>query len=91
MIAWMFLISWKNWAHDIYKASGHWRDPDQLTASDPVMVFPTRPDQPRSHIPPSASESHPIHGVKIPVFDDELTRVRFAGAHDLCSGCHTAK
>ena len=81
----------EEWVHDIYKSSGHWKDPAQPRVPYPIVVVPTRPDQPRSHIPPAALDSDPIHGVKIPCFGDELTRVRFAGARDLRSGCHTAK
>jgi hypothetical protein len=65
--------------------------PDQPSVSPPLVEVPTRPDQPRSHIPPKASDFDPLQGVKIPCFGDELTRVRFAGARDLRSGCHTAK
>lgn len=65
--------------------------PDQPPAFPPLVEVPTQPDQPRSHIPPDASDFDPLQGIKIPCFGDELTRVRFAGARDLRSGCHTAK
>ena len=82
----------ETWTHEIYKAA---TSPNESTpqaswdAWDLVEV-PTRPDQPRVHIPPNSSDD-PLKGVKIPCFDDELTRVRFAGGCDLRSGCHTAK
>ena len=82
----------EEWTHEIYQSSGRGKDPEhQPPVSHPVEVVPTRPDQPRSHIPPVFSEHDPLQGVKIPCFGDELTRVRFAGARDLRSGCHTAK
>ena len=82
----------EEWTHNIFKSSGCGKDPaDQPPVSHPLVLVPPRPDQPRSHIPSVMSESDPLQGVKIPCFGDELTRVRFAGAHDLRSGCHTAK
>ena len=33
----------------------------------------------------------PLHGVRVPIFGDQLTRVRLAGAKDLCVGCHPAQ
>jgi hypothetical protein len=53
--------------------------------------LPLLPDQPASHIPPVASSSDPMQNVKIPCYGDQLSRVRFAGAKDLRSGCHTPK
>lgn len=82
----------EEWTQEIYNASGMYKvQPDQLLVSQPMVQVPTRPDQPRSHIPPATSDFDPLQGVKIPCFGDELTRVRFAGARDLRSGCHTAK
>ncbi len=80
----------EEWTQDIYSASGVIDCQTSSTAGTLVEV-PTRPDQPRAHIPPVSSEHDPLQGVKIPCFGDELTRVRFAGARDLRSGCHTAK
>ena len=41
---------------------------------------------------PAIYESDPLlHGVKAPCFGDQLTRVRLAGAKDLCVGCHSAQ
>jgi hypothetical protein len=51
----------------------------------------SRPDQPASHIPPVASSSDPLQNVKIPCYGDQLSRIRFAGAKDLGSACHTPK
>ena len=82
----------EEWTQDIYKVSGIYKEqPDQPSVPPLLVQVPTRPDQPRSHIPPAASDFDPLQGVKVPCFGDELTRVRFAGAHDLRSGCHTAK
>ena len=82
----------EEWTQHIYMASGMSQaQPDQPSVSPPLVEVPTRPDQPRSHIPPELSDFDPLQGVKIPCFGDELTRVRFAGARDLRSGCHTAK
>ena len=80
----------EEWTHEVYYASGLRKDPMSST-TNPSTVVPTRPDQPGAHIPPASSEADPLNGVKIPCFGDELTRVRFAGARDLRSGCHTAK
>ena len=87
------LDQFEEWTHKIYKSSGRCKDleADQPPVSHPVISATTRPDQPRSHVPPVMSESDPLQGIKIPCFGDELTRVRFAGACDLHSGCHTAK
>ena len=65
--------------------------PNQPSAPPLLIKVSTRPDQPRSHIPPAASDFDPLQGVKVPCFGDKLTRVRFAGACDLRSGCQTAK
>jgi hypothetical protein len=82
----------EEWTEQIYKASGMCEDQaDQPSVSTPLVEVATQPDQPRSHIPPEASDSDPLQGVKIPCFGDELTRVRFDGACDLRSGCHNAK
>ncbi|XP_028407915.1 uncharacterized protein LOC114530546 [Dendronephthya gigantea] len=82
----------EQWTEDVCKASGIYNfDQSPSTASHPIVQVPTRPDQPRSHIPPVGSQTDPLEGVKIPCFGDELTRVRFAGARDLRSGCHTPK
>ena len=77
----------------LYKSSGMCKDqPDQPPAFPlPLIQVPTQPDQPRSQIQPDASDFDPLQGIKVPCFGDELTRVRFAGACDLRSGCHTAK
>ena len=79
----------EQWTHDIYEASG--LCPQSSSTTGTLIEVPTQPDQPRAHIPPVPSNSDPLQGIKIPCFGDELTRVRFAGARDLRSGCHTAK
>ena len=81
------------WTHEIYQAAGGPNESTVQASSDAhnLVEVPTRPDQPRAHIPPTSSDDDPLKGVKIPCFGDELTRVRFAGARDLRSGCHTAK
>ena len=63
-------------------------DPEPSDNAAPTIAPTSRPDQPASHVPPAASESDPLHGIKIPCFGDQLTRVRFAGAKDLRAGCH---
>ncbi|XP_028411476.1 uncharacterized protein LOC114534127 [Dendronephthya gigantea] len=80
----------EEWTHEVYYASGYCKVPQSSKSNTPVEVA-TRPDQPRAHIPPVPSDEDPLSGIKIPCFGDELTRVRFAGARDLRSGCHTAK
>ena len=82
----------EKWTYDIHSAAG--LCPSELPSSDapaPIIGCHSRPDQPASHIPPTASERDPLSGVKIPCFGDQLTRVRFAGAKDLRAGCHSAK
>lgn len=82
----------EQWTEDVCKASGKYNfDKSLSTVSHPIVQVPTHPDQPRSHIPPIGSQTDPLEGVKIPCFGDELIRVRFAGARDLRSGCHTPK
>ena len=82
----------EKWTHDIYSAAGLCSSEPE-PSDDDVSTIGTRsrPDQPASHIPPTTSDADPLHGVKIPCFGDQLSRVRFAGAKDLRSGCHTAK
>ena len=81
----------ETWTHEIYKASGLCQDAQASSDANDLVEVATRPDQPRAHIPPTSTNDDPLKGVKIPCFGDELTRVRFAGARDLRSGCHTAK
>ena len=82
----------ETWTQEIYSAAGLCSAEPQTTDDEILTLANTsRPDQPASHIPPAASENDPLHGVKIPCFGDQLTRVRFAGAKDLRSGCHSAK
>ena len=82
----------ENWTEEIYSAAGlclpSGKANDDTT---PVIAAHSRPDQPASHVPPSTSKSDPLHGVKIPCFGDQLTRVRMAGSKDLRAGCHLAK
>lgn len=79
------------WTHEIYQASGLCQIPQAPHKASDLVEVATRPDQPRAHVPPTSSDNDLLKGVKIPCFGDELTRVRFAGARDLRSGCHTAK
>ena len=82
----------EKWTHDIYSAAGICTsEPEYSDDNPPIIGCRSRPDQPASHAPPAASDADPLHGVKIPCFGDQLTRVRFAGSKDLRSGCHTAK
>ena len=82
----------EKWTEDIYSAAGLCA-PDPVSCTDPTPVIGTtsRPDQPAAHVPPAASKSDPLRGVKVPCYGDQLTRVRFAGAKDLRAGCHSAK
>lgn len=88
----------EKWTRDIYAAAGLCvpesppsdDDDDDDPPLRPAMGSSSRPDQPASHVRPPASEDDPLHGVKIPCYGDQLTRVRFAGAKDLRSGCHSA-
>ena len=80
----------EEWTHEVYYASGLYKE-SQSPSTHALVEAATRPDQPGAHIPPISSETDPLSGVKVPCFGDELTRVRFAGARDLRSGCHTAK
>ena len=83
----------ETWTHEIHKAASGPNESTAQASSDAfdLVEVPTRPDQPRAHIPPNSSDDDPLKGVEIPCFGDELTRVRFAGVRDLRSGCHTAK
>ena len=81
----------EEWTHDIYKASGLYKETKSPATSGSVQEMSTQPDQPRGHVPPAQSENDPLAGIKIPCYGDELTRVRFAGARHLHAGCHTAK
>ncbi|XP_028417518.1 uncharacterized protein LOC114541922 [Dendronephthya gigantea] len=82
----------EKWTREIYSSAGLCApEPEENCESTPAIGTTSRPDQPASHVPPAASESDPLHGVKVPCFGDQLTRVRFAGAKDLRAGCHSAK
>jgi hypothetical protein len=83
----------KKWTHEIYTAAGMCSsDPESSDdTTNPTVGTTSRPDQPGSHVPPAASESDPLHGVKIPCYGDQLTRVWFAGGRDLIAGCHSSK
>jgi hypothetical protein len=83
----------ETWTHEIYSKAGLCPAPvpDSSSQSPRLPSTTSRPDQPASHIPPVASSSDPMQNVKIPCYGDQLSRVRFAGAKDLGSGCHTPK
>ena len=82
----------EKWTHEIYSAAGLCSSPPESSKdATPVIAAHSRPDQPAAHVPPTPSKSDPLHGVKIPCFGDQLTRVRFAGAKDLRAGCHSPK
>ena len=81
----------EEWTHQIYDASGLCTNIQSTPENAPAIASSTQPDRPRAHIPSVATNTDPLKDVKIPCFGDELTRVRFAGARDLRSGCHTAK
>lgn len=81
------------WIHEIYYKAGLCPAPvsDDSSQSPELPSTTSRPDQPASHIPPVASSSDPMQNVKVPCYGDQLSRVRFAGAKDLRSGCHKPK
>jgi hypothetical protein len=82
----------EKWTQEIYAAAGLCSpEPEPSEDITPTIGTTSRPDQPASHGPPVTSDRDPLHGVKIPCFGDQLTRVRFAGARDLRAGCHSAK
>jgi hypothetical protein len=82
----------ESWVHEMYLKAGLCSAPLPVTGPPPIPNDPTsRPDQPAAHVPPVDSSSDPLKNVKIPCYGDQLSRVRFAGAKDLRSGCHTAK
>jgi hypothetical protein len=82
----------EKWTQEIYSAAGLCSpDPESSDDVSPTIGTTSRPDQPAAHVPPTASKSDPLCGVKIPCYGDQLTRVRFAGAKDLRAGCHSAK
>ena len=82
----------EKWTEEIYSSAGLCSpDPASCLDTIPVIGSSSRPDQPAAHVPPTASKSDPLHGVKIPCYGDQLTRIRFAGAKDLRSGCHSPK
>ena len=82
----------KKWTEEIYSSAGLCsQDPVSHPDATPVIGSSSRPDQPAAHFPPTASENDPLHSVKIPCYGDQLTRIRFAGAKDLRSGCHSPK
>ena len=81
------------WIHEIYSKAGLCPAPvsDDCSQSPELPSTTSRPDQPASHIPPVASSSDPMQNVRDPCYGDQLSRVRFAGAKDLRSGCHKPK
>ena len=81
----------ETWSHDIYSKAGLCSVSDSSHQPPELQGTTSRPDQPASHIRPVASTSDPLQNVKIPCYGDQLSRVRFAGAKDLRSGCHTAR
>ena len=74
----------EKWTQEIYSAAGLCSpDREPFDNATPTIAPTSRPDQPASHVPPSTSESDPLHGIKIRCFGNQLIRVRFAGAKDL--------
>ena len=57
----------------------------------PEIAAPARPGQPAAHVPPAADPDDPLAGVTVPVFGDQLTRIRMPGAKDLRAGAHNPK
>ncbi len=80
----------EKWTQDIYSSAGLCSGDTDEELPPPIQAH-SRPDQPAAHVPPVSSDSDPLHGVRIPCFGDQLTRVRLSGARDLRAGCHSAK
>lgn len=77
------------WVRKIYSKAGLCVPPEEgHVPPGPPIAAPSRPDQPKSHLPP-VTTADPLSRVRIPFFGDQLTRVRLAGAKDLRAGSHT--
>ena len=85
----------ETWIHEIYAKAGKISlDPDEQNSQSQISTpisHTSNPDQPLSHIHPAVDPNDPLAHVKVPVYGDQLTRVRLAGAKDLRGGCHTAR
>ena len=66
------------------------KDKETNEDNTPSIATTSRPDQPAAHVPPTATESDPLRGIKIPCYGINF-RVRMAGANDLHAWCHLAK
>ena len=76
----------------LYSAAGLCSlDKESSEDTIPTIRANSQSDQPASHVLPAATESNPLHGVKIPCYGDQLSHVRMAAAKDLRSGCNLAK
>ena len=90
------LDTFEDWVHTLYSIPQSTDStPDETSSTGdsflPGSTFITRPDQPGSHIPPTAHTDDVLTGVRIPCYGDQLTRVRLAGAKDLRAGCHSPR
>ena len=80
------------WVYDIYSSAGLCHKAKESNEdTTPTLRASFRPDQPASHFPPPTTESDPLHGIKLPCYGDQLSRVRIAGAKHLRAGCHLPK
>lgn len=89
------LSAYENAIEDIYVKAGVIKEPDKEvirsgSLKDNTTLSHSRPDQPGAHVTSEDSSDH-MKGISVPFGGDQLTRVRFAGAKDLCAGAHTAK
>ena len=90
------LDTFEDWVHTLYSIPDSTADGADETSSTvdsflPGSTLAVRPDQPGSHIPPTAATDDVLAGVRIPCYGDQLTRVRLAGAKDLRSGYHSPR
>ena len=90
------LDTFEDWVHTLYSIPESTADTADETSCTENSFLPgstliSRPDQPGSHIPPTAATDDVLAGVRIPCYGDQLTRVRLAGAKDLRAGCHSPR
>ena len=85
----------ETWIHEIYAQAGKisldpYEQNSQTQISTPIS-HTSNPDQPLSYIHPALDPNDPLAHVKVPVYGDQLSRVRLVDAKHLRGGCHTAR